>query len=165
MYDDGSAHGTYLEDFVLSLEMLPNQFRRDLELLKELDRETYDLSKETQQLEKQYIENLSKFSSLQDKLEKDKIIEVNQKIKNDINVLKDRIQKKLSNKSAIAQSLIDVIDQFGNKLDSDLVLFENELKGAGDYEAPRGIPSDSEVGHIVIFIEIFYFIFTFYIFS
>jgi hypothetical protein len=32
MYDDQNQ-GTYLEDFILSLEILPNKFRRDLELV------------------------------------------------------------------------------------------------------------------------------------
>jgi hypothetical protein len=32
MYDDGN-NSTYLEDFLLSLETLPNKFRRDLELV------------------------------------------------------------------------------------------------------------------------------------
>jgi hypothetical protein len=34
MYDDGN-NSTYLEDFLLSLETLPNKFRRDLELVRD----------------------------------------------------------------------------------------------------------------------------------
>jgi hypothetical protein len=91
------------------------------------------------------LENLSKYAEASDKTEKQNLIETNQKIFNDLKILQDRCQKKMSNKTAIAQNFIDIIDQFGNKLDSDLISFENELKGAGDYEAPRGIPPDSEV--------------------
>ncbi|KAJ1432802.1 hypothetical protein B484DRAFT_447573 [Ochromonadaceae sp. CCMP2298] len=43
--------GTYLEEFLLSLEMLPNDIRRDFELMKELDKECMELSRELQQLE------------------------------------------------------------------------------------------------------------------
>lgn len=71
--------------------------------------------------------------------------ETNDKLIIDLNQLNDRIQTKLSNKTAIGQNFLTIIDQFGNKLDTDLGQFENELKGAGDYEAPRGLPPDTEV--------------------
>lgn len=144
-HEDSNNHGTYLEDFLSSLDILPNKFRRDLGLLKELDREVYELNKEIIDLENKYLENLMKFKNSTDNQEKQGIIESNQKIKNDLFLLNDRVNKKLSNKTGIAQNFITMIDQFGNKLDNDLGIFENELKGGGDYEAPRGIPPDSEV--------------------
>eukprot|EP01033_Poteriospumella_lacustris_P002878 gene2878-2098_t len=38
-----------------------------------------------------------------------------------------------------------MINQFEHKLDSDLAHFEQDLKMSGDYEAPPGIPPNSEV--------------------
>lgn len=85
----------------------------------------------------------SKDSSKQQELRSLK--EMNVKHEAEIQSLNDRMKKKLSNKTAIAQNFLTIIDQFGNKLDSDLATFETELKGAGDYEAPRGLPADTEV--------------------
>lgn len=126
-------------------------------------------------MEKQYLENLTKISQLllqkknilnppntsQDPIQEQQtnqiqsittieseltsLKETNDKLIIDLNQLNDRIQTKLSNKTAIGQNFLTIIDQFGNKLDTDLGQFENELKGAGDYEAPRGLPPDTEV--------------------
>lgn len=126
-------------------------------------------------MEKQYLENLTKISQLllqkknilnppntsQDPIQEqptnqiqsittidselNSLKETNDKLIIDLNQLNDRIQTKLSNKTAIGQNFLTIIDQFGNKLDTDLGQFENELKGAGDYEAPRGLPPDTEV--------------------
>ncbi len=39
---DGSEI-TYLEEFISSVELLPNNIRRDFELVRDLDREAFDL--------------------------------------------------------------------------------------------------------------------------
>ena len=43
MEQDG---GTYLEDFVISVELLPNDIRRNFELMRELDRDASEISRE-----------------------------------------------------------------------------------------------------------------------
>lgn len=52
---------------------------------------------------------------------------------------------KLTEKKAIARNLIDILDQFGGKLEGDLLIFENELKATTDYEVSKSIPQNSEV--------------------
>ena len=37
---------TYLEEFISSVELLPNNIRRDFELVRELDREAFELEKD-----------------------------------------------------------------------------------------------------------------------
>ncbi len=65
-------------------------------------------------------------------------------------ILNEKAKLKSTNKKALAQLLIDLIDQYSNKLDGDLNVFENELKLSGDYEAPKGIAPDSEVCDILL---------------
>jgi hypothetical protein len=43
---DGSGEGTFLEDFVQSVELLPNDVRRNFELMRELDRDSKELTRE-----------------------------------------------------------------------------------------------------------------------
>jgi hypothetical protein len=43
---DGSGEGTFLEDFVQSVELLPNDVRRNFELMRELDRDSTELTRE-----------------------------------------------------------------------------------------------------------------------
>ena len=38
------AEGTYLDDYIASVESLPNDIRRDFELVRDLDREAIDLT-------------------------------------------------------------------------------------------------------------------------
>ena len=54
--------GNFLEDFLTSLEMVPNDMRRNFELIRELDRQSHELSQELEIMEKQF---LSKFQEKQ----------------------------------------------------------------------------------------------------
>ena len=51
-----SGEGTYLEEFISSVELLPNDFRRDFELMRELDREALELERELRILEQTYLD-------------------------------------------------------------------------------------------------------------
>jgi hypothetical protein len=57
---DVADNGTYYDNFLSSIELLPNDIRRDFELMKELDRECLELNKELMSLEIKYITNLKK---------------------------------------------------------------------------------------------------------
>lgn len=48
--------GTYLEDFVSSVELLPNDIRRDFDLMRDLDREAHELERELAAAELEYLE-------------------------------------------------------------------------------------------------------------
>lgn len=47
--------GNFLEDFLASLETVPNDMRRNFELMRELDRQSQELTQEVDILEKKYI--------------------------------------------------------------------------------------------------------------
>lgn len=59
---------TYLEEFLATLEMIPNAVRRDCELMRELDREVMEIGKELAELEYLYLSN-----ALSIKLKKEEI--------------------------------------------------------------------------------------------
>lgn len=47
----GDVDSTYLEEFLGSVELLPNDVRRDFELMRDLDRESVELARELADLE------------------------------------------------------------------------------------------------------------------
>lgn len=47
----GDVDSTYLEEFLNSVELLPNDVRRDFELMRDLDRESVELARELADLE------------------------------------------------------------------------------------------------------------------
>ena len=50
------AEGTYLDDYIASVESLPNDIRRDFELVRDLDREAIDLTETLTVLEQKYLD-------------------------------------------------------------------------------------------------------------
>lgn len=171
MKSDENVGSTYLEEFILSLDILPNNFRRESELvrnciiselllivnhlftlqmqMKELDREVCELNKEITTLEESYLSNLKEIRELEAKDQAMQLEQVNGKIQSDIQTIHERISSKMAEKSAIIANLIVIVDQYSMKLDNDLISFEQELKGSGEYEAPRGFPPETEVAFTV----------------
>lgn len=132
---------TYYESFLASVELLPNDIRRDFELMKELDREANEFNKELIQLETDYIakvKKLKQFGSLS---------EIKMLSMDDINNLRVKIKQRLAEKSAIAKNLSNDIEKFTRKLDTDIISFENELRSGGkDFEVGyRGPEVGAEV--------------------
>ncbi|RYH18280.1 hypothetical protein EON65_27400 [archaeon] len=126
-----------------------------------MDKEVIEFTRDLTELENVYIENLEKVVArkqeirAQNPTEYETIVPIdthiaecnqeNERIKHDIDSFKERAAAKIAEKSSIVSNLITIMDQFSNKLDSDLINFEGELKGAGEYEAPSGIQADTEV--------------------
>lgn len=184
---------TYLEDFLATLEMIPNAVRRDCELIRELDREMIEISKELSELEFQFFSNALAIKEKREeiaampipavvavvptpsrkrgrnsinnasetitsvaveenneqKIVMENLIKRNHTIWNDMKLLKDRATQRMAEKSALAQNLLTLVEQHSNKLDGELAFFAAELKGGGEYEAPKGIAVDSEVAFYV----------------
>jgi hypothetical protein len=127
--------GTYLEEYLMSLETLPNDVRRDFELMKDLDRDSIELTKDLKLMEQTYILNLAKSKGVEDTVQLD-IIEQ----------LRGKIKQRLSEKTAIGKNVLHELDRFTRKLDTDLAFFETELKTFGDFEqAKKSIEAGSDV--------------------
>jgi hypothetical protein len=103
--DDGT---TYHENFLLSVEFLPNDIRRDFELIKDLDRESIDITKELKDQEKEYLFHVKKLRSENKNENNDsECILIFDNIKN----LRQRVKQRLSEKSAIATNLSSDLDR------------------------------------------------------
>ncbi len=118
------------------------------------------MNKDILELEKSYIANMklmvNSAPSAISKEANDEIITKNAQTMDEINSLKERCRQKLSEKTAIATNLTNIIDRFGRKLDTDLAFFETELKGCGDFETPKGAEPGSEVELLLIVTAAFY---------
>jgi hypothetical protein len=119
--------------------------------MKELDKESSELQKDLLELENTYLANaetLHNAERMKITISGEQIDELtlkNAQTMQEINNLRNRCKQKLSEKTAIASNLTNIIDRFNRKLDTDLAFFETELKGCGDFETPKGAEPGSEV--------------------
>lgn len=136
---------TYLEDFLQSVELLPNDARRDFELMREQDKESIELTKELNGLEQQFLKALQRIvAEGKEETPEWKTQAANQL--NEIRIVRQRVKDKVSQKIAVAASMLKDLDRFTRKLDTDLAFFETELRGCGEFEQlSRGVEPGSDV--------------------
>lgn len=135
---------THLEDFLLSVELLPNDIRRDFELMRELDRESLDSMRELNELEQKFVHRTKARKISHDNGNDGKVKDV--AAMEEITAVRQRCKQRLAQKSAIAANLLKVLENFIRKLDSDLAFFETELRGCGEFEQlSRGVEAGSDV--------------------
>lgn len=134
MAEDG---GTFLEEFINTTELLPNDIRRNSELMRELDKDSSENAAEIEAAEKSFVKDLTvkRMAAL---------------LPEDLSRLEDIRAKRLKctqkneEKIAIAEQTLDVLESFVRKLDSDLLAFEGILRSSGDFET-TGAPTGQEV--------------------
>jgi hypothetical protein len=125
---DGQESGTFLEDFIQSIELLPNDVRRNFGLMKELDRDATDIARECAELGSIFMKNVTA-SGKRDKTEDDnKCIE-------EIVTKRRKAEQNMNEKIAIAEQTLEIVESFIRKMDTDLAVFENLLRGSGDFES------------------------------
>ena len=93
--------------------------------MKELDRNSIEMMKDLKVLEKNYILKLG-MSGQGDTAQLEAI-----------DIFRNKIKQKLSEKTAIGSNLLHEIDRFTRKLDSDLAFFETDLKKYGGFEQAK----------------------------
>jgi hypothetical protein len=181
------AEGTYLDDYIASVELLPNDIRRDFELVRDLDREAIELTESMTALEQEYLERArtrklggqaiavpspqkisftncasgvsngsvlmgshpkggssdgvqtgggSSLSSTQDKKGKDT---EGIRLLNEINAIRERVNERLSQKSAIVRNMMSQLNKFQSKINTDLAFFETTLRSCGDFASAGGV--------------------------
>ena len=137
---------TYLEDFFQSVELLPNDVRRDFELMREHDKEFLDGVRELKESETVFLNKLKRKREQQEsksiKEDDHGLISEFEAITN----IYSRVKHRASQKSSLAKNMLTDVEKFIRKLDSDLVFFETELRGCGEFEQlARGFEPGSEV--------------------
>jgi inhibitor of growth protein 4 len=137
---------TYLEDFLSSIEFLPNDLRRDFELLREHDKDSCDTLRELYDCEQTFIqravrivgENSYGTNSSETALKM-----------NEIQSLRQRAKQRMAQKVHISSNMLKDLEKFIRKLDSDLTYFESELRTCGEFEQlSRGVEPGSDVSPI-----------------
>jgi hypothetical protein len=93
--------------------------------MKELDRDSIELSKELRAIEQSYIQRL-RSGGQEDRA-----------LLDTIELSRNKIKQKLSEKTAIGKNLLHELDRFTRKLDSDLAFFETDLKKYGGFEQAK----------------------------
>jgi hypothetical protein len=120
---------TFLEDFLSATEVLPNDIRRDFELMKNLDKEVKASMNDLTEAEKKCHKSFKKKRSdgLTPNMDADEdFIELHSK--------RSRIRQKQGEKVSVALNMLTTVEKFVKKLDSDLLIFEAELRGAGSFD-------------------------------
>lgn len=97
--------------------------------MKELDRDSIELSKELRAIEQSYIQKL-RSGGQEDRA-----------LLDTIELSRNKIKQKLSEKTAIGKNLLHELDRFTRKLDSDLAFFETDLKKYGGFEQAKKGPN------------------------
>lgn len=139
---------TYLEEFISNLDFVPTDIRRNSELVRELDREVIDYSKELMDKRNEYIvliksTNSNSISNINDNISN--ISDINKNLLSSIDILQTRIQQRIQHKISIIEAIKVNIIKITSKLDSDLLYFEDELKEKGEFENMKGMERDTEV--------------------
>lgn len=74
----------------------------------------------------------------------------NQKMLDDIHSLRERVKQRLSHKISIVQNMSSTLENVTKKLDSDITVFETELRGVGEFETVKGISPNTEVQCVIL---------------
>jgi inhibitor of growth protein 4 len=157
--------GTYLEEYLESIYMLPSEVKRHFELMRELDKATSVLLEELRESQSEYLrESRERIrqrcldTSLPEPTEEELralIEKENTEDNNDppdiesterMNPLLARLKskrhlviQKMDEKVAIASQSYDLIDHHIRRLDSDLATYTGLLKANGEYEDDKAI--------------------------
>lgn len=120
--------------------------------MKDLDKECIELNRELVELENAYIDSqriLKRKNEEPDEAaeaDTEALAKSSASYVEKINSLRLLARQKLTEKTAIAVNMGNIIEKFSRKLDTDLAFFETDLKGCGEFEVPKGAEPGSEVG-------------------
>jgi hypothetical protein len=135
---------TFLEEFLSSLELLPNDTRRDFELMREYDKDAMDSTRELAEMEQKFLEKIETLKK-QGTYSEDDRAELAPSM-DEILALRARVKQRISQKKVIAANVMKDLERFVRKLDTDLAFFETELRGFGEFELlARGVEPGSDV--------------------
>lgn len=140
---------TYLEDFFQSVELLPNDVRRDFELMREHDKEFLDGLRDLKESEANFLNKLKRKRQENSGNSNNSLTEGDSELVNEFEFITNtynRVKHRSSQKSSLAINMLKDLEKFIRKLDSDLVFFETELRGCGEFEQlAKGLEPGSEV--------------------
>ncbi|TMW69521.1 hypothetical protein Poli38472_001677 [Pythium oligandrum] len=134
--------GTYLEDYLESMYMLPSEVKRNFDLMRELDKTSYPLIEELQAYHKEYLVSARKKVVERcantelgepDETELRELVETDEALEK-LREKHQRVIQKLDEKIAIAAQSYDLVDHHIRRLDQDLEAYATLLKQNGEFE-------------------------------
>ncbi|ETO66214.1 hypothetical protein F444_16550 [Phytophthora nicotianae P1976] len=134
--------GTYVEDYLESMYLLPSEIKRNFDLMRELDKTSYPLLEELKTTQKTYLTSArqkvlarcadaTKGEATEQELRE--LIEADDMVQK----LQEKhalVVQKLDEKIAIAAQSYDIVDHHIRRLDRDLESYSALLKANGEYQ-------------------------------
>uniref|UniRef100_H3G7E0 Inhibitor of growth protein n=1 Tax=Phytophthora ramorum TaxID=164328 RepID=H3G7E0_PHYRM len=114
--------GTYVEDCLENMYMLPSELKRNFDLMRELDKTSYPLVEELKSEQKAYLVDA-----------RQKLIGSEERVAA-LHEKHSRVVQKLDEKIAIAAQSYDIVDHHIRRLDRDLESYATLLKANGEYQ-------------------------------
>lgn len=130
------AGGNFLDDFLNSIEFLPNDVRRNFELMRELDRDSGDSIKECADTENKFLQKLTALT----KRSRDDNGAIDSINLEELKSKRLRARQKSLEKIGIAEQTLELVDSRLRKLDTDLAYFETILRASGEFEVGYAEP-------------------------
>ncbi|TYZ62147.1 hypothetical protein PybrP1_009618 [[Pythium] brassicae (nom. inval.)] len=137
--------GTYLEDYLESMYMLPSEIKRNFDLMRELDKTSYPLIEELKSAHKAFLLSARKKvaercadteRSEPDEQELRALVGADAALER-LHTTHQRVVQKLDEKIAIAAQSYDVVDHHIRRLDQDLEAYAALLRQSGEFEEDK----------------------------
>ncbi|EGZ14125.1 hypothetical protein PHYSODRAFT_511954 [Phytophthora sojae] len=134
--------GTYVEDYLESMYLLPSELKRNFDLMRELDKSSYPLLDELKESQKAYLTG-ARQKVLERCADSTKGEPTEQELReligadDEIAKLQEKhalVVQKLDEKVAIAAQSYDIVDHHIRRLDRDLENYASLLKNSGEYQ-------------------------------
>ncbi|KAL4111699.1 hypothetical protein PRIC1_003377 [Phytophthora ramorum] len=134
--------GTYVEDCLENMYMLPSELKRNFDLMRELDKTSYPLVEELKSEQKAYLVDARQkvLARCADKTKGDptdeellELIGSEERVAA-LHEKHSRVVQKLDEKIAIAAQSYDIVDHHIRRLDRDLESYATLLKANGEYQ-------------------------------
>ena len=129
----------FLEDFVEAIALLPNEIRRNFELMKSLDRSSNTVLSDLADCEKRLLQRAKRKlrdaggATLAPGVDRRQIIE-DTELTAEVESKRYKGQEYVDEKVAIAEQTLELVEAHVLKLDKDLAEFEEHLRAAGEFE-------------------------------
>ncbi|DAZ98548.1 TPA: hypothetical protein N0F65_007047 [Lagenidium giganteum] len=153
-----STMGTYLEDYLESIYMLPSEIKRNFDLMRELDKTSYPLIEELKTSHKRYLvdarkkvmERLSDQSQEEPSQEELRALIESDAALEELRSKHQRAVQKLDEKIAIAAQSYDIVDHHIQRLDRALEEYAALLKQSGEFEDDKTVKKKKIVQQVVV---------------
>jgi hypothetical protein len=141
---NSTGGGTYIEEFLDAIANVPNEVKRNLELMRALDKSAREMGHDLNDTEKKFLQSAKK--KLKEKGDEPGAIP--KQIADDpaalaeIDLKRAKCYQMADEKIAIADQTAEMVEVHMTRLRNDLIAFEEKLKASGGYNTVGARPGD-----------------------